>query len=328
MAKKPVPPEIDVNSATRTPQQSRIALLRKTKIFYDLQRLRLQTGGRTLERAKENEIQLNEVDLAILGQRMDELHTAEKHALKDVENHLNTMPFYRDILSDKVRYRGIGPTMAGVIMSAFDIFREETPSQMWAFAGLRPMPAMRCKQCHAVVEPSDEVQGDYVHKATRSRGPRKPGEDAKEVLPKCLNAFRRIMTDGTYVSGQTQRPQKNQKLPYNSFLRSKLCGVLGPVMLKLNSPWRKFYDDYKHRKTTDGWGQSDMHRHNAAIRYLIKMLLQDIWLEWRKYEGLPIREPYHIAKQGGHGGPKMVSAAPPIDDIDPEVAAELENLGA
>lgn len=46
------------------------------------------------------------------------------------------------------------------------------------------------------------------------------------------------------------------------------------------------------------WGRSDAHRHQAAVRYMVKIFLLELWLKWRELEGLPITEPYSEAKLG------------------------------
>jgi len=327
------PPRAD--AAERTWEQSRHGLRRKVGIFYDIQRLRLQTAGRTYERPDGSAIQLHELDVAILEMRAKELSRAEKAALGDVQDHLNTIPFYVQVLSDKKRYRGVGPTMAGVILSSFDIHREDTVSKMWAFAGLRPMPCKRCKACHTVAEPTDE--GTFKH-----RWGRNDGEEGKGKR-KCTNGDP-IALAQTYDSGQAQKPIKGEKLNYNAWLRTKLVGVLGSILIKVGSPWRKAYDDYKHRKQSQGWGRNDGHRHQAAIRYMIKMLLVDIHREWRTFLNLPVRPPYseeklgHVhsgsqsarnerdqaaSRVGGNGRGGVDPARDPLDD---EIAAEMELL--
>jgi hypothetical protein len=159
------------------------------------------------------------------------------------------------------------------------------------------MPAFRCKGCHSVVG----VDGAYYqHVKERPRGPKKLGRPDEPKLPKCEKATKTLTGADVYESGQAQRPTKGEKLPYNAFLRTKLCGVLGPVMLKVGSPWKKVYDDYKHRISTAGKGRSDAHRHMMAVRYMIKALLIDIHRDWRTSEGLPVRPSYHEEKQGGH----------------------------
>jgi len=89
----------EAKKAKRTPEQDRAALRRKVRIFYDLQRLRMQTAGRTLDRATD--IELHDSDVAILDARAANLHDAEKEALKDIEAHLKTMPAFKGILADK-----------------------------------------------------------------------------------------------------------------------------------------------------------------------------------------------------------------------------------
>ncbi len=94
------------------------------------------------------------------------------------------------------------------------------------------------------------------------------------------------------VDGLSVRPVKGQKNDWNKYLRSKLLGVLGPSFLRSNSPYREYYDNYKFRKQSAGWGKSDMHRHRAALRYMVKMFLRDLYIAWRGIEGLSIRPPY------------------------------------
>lgn len=290
-------------------EQSRAALRKLVHIFYDFQRLRMQTAGRTAPKGKDAEVQLHEVDKAVLDGRAKELHKVEKEALLDIQSHLKTMPFYQEVLSDKATYKGIGPTLAGVILSEFDIYRHDTPSQMWAFAGLAPVQCKRCKHCH--IPCSEDKEGRWKHDFQTGACERKflaPGD--------------------MYSSGKQMRPKKGEKLKYNAWLRSKMCGVMGPCLLKSNSPWRKFYDDYKHRKESAGWGMNAAHRHQAAIRYMVKMLLLDIWTKWREFEGLPVRAPYQEEYLGHvHHSKKDTSVSetdPEVEMMTPEVEEELK----
>jgi hypothetical protein len=395
IAEPPVP-------VVRTREQHRLALKRKVRMMYDLQRLRLQAGGRTLKRPTKPdseervEIFLHEVDLAILETRTKELLKVEKAALRDVQEHLETLPFYQNVLSDKVRYRGIGPTMAGVIMSEFDIYRSDTVSKMWSFAGLISKPAFRCKKCFALLTEDADGQGRRAQlelerqtavKIVTEKRAKLAGIESGEVEPEdgatidqaratalaefdlAIGVASRLKNEvervalGTFVhrggkvpkgckdpvsrdetksSGEAQRPTKGVKLPYNAFLRVKLVGVLGPVLIKSGSPWRKVYDDRKLRTQSMGWGKNDGHRHQDAIRYMIKYLLMDIHSKWREHEGLLVREPYSVEKLGmaPHSSEpvKIPKPARSREDMDDEtdgeesyvddIAAELEQLEA
>lgn len=135
--------------------------------------------------------------------------------------------------------------------------------------------------------------------------------------------------------GHAPRPVKGQKLNYNSWLRSKLVKVAADCFIKANSPWRKVYDDCKHRRNSQRvpvcmacegsgvsrytktksatrethpcdncegrggnckWGRSDAHRDQDARRIMMKMFLLQLWTTWRTLEGLPVRVPYHEEK--------------------------------
>jgi hypothetical protein len=261
----------------RTPEQSRLALRRKVRMFYDLQRMRIQCAARTQRKAPDAEIQLHEVDLAILERRAKSLHREEREALRDVEQHLRTIHAYTELLADRVRFRGIGPTMAGVILSEIDIYRAATPSQIWSFAGLAPVAFHACCRCGVEVDKIPDVTGHYEHPTARTS---------------CERKGDLLFDEDVVIRRRAARPQKGVKLSYNKFLRTKMVGVLGAVLLQVDSPYRRFYDAYKGRKSSAGWGKSDAHRHRAAVRYMVKTLLADIWRGWRTVEGLPVRSSY------------------------------------
>jgi Transposase IS116/IS110/IS902 family len=310
----------------RTAEQARFALRRMERNFYDIQRLRLQAGGRNLRKGPDSQIQLYEVDLAAIERRTSELAAVEKGVLSDIQDLLDTMPFYVDVLSKKPDYKGIGPTMAAVILSEFDFARQETPSQAWAFAGLAPINARRCKACQGLLDPAEHDM--YKHRPTRPRrGPVEAEADSKAKPTKCKLADAFLTDAQTFASGESMRPVRGEKLRYNAFLRAKMVGVLAEVLIKVKSPWTKFYYDYKHRKQTAGWGKSDGHRDFASKRYMIKMLLLDIWTKFRTYHGLPVRQSYQEQyQQHTHHAAPQSAPAHVVDEpfVDPSVQAELE----
>jgi hypothetical protein len=296
-------------AASRSYEQNRDALRCKIRMFYDLQRMRLQAEGRILPKADAAPIQLHEVDLNVLSLRVNDLAKAEKMALSDVEEHLHTMPIWTQLLSDRTRFRGLGVTMAAVIVAENDIRRQDTVSKMWSFAGLAPVPAFRCGNCHAVMKVLGE--GRFEHpkskcayvpvlerKGTKGRG-RELITVSTEIEDSIEAPSNRIFDEAkVYAGGRAAHAVRGEKLKFNKFLRTKLLGVLGPCMLKAGSPYRHHYDSYKSRKLAQGWGTGDAHRHVAAIRYMVKQLLIDIHKAWRELEGLSCRAPYHEAVLG------------------------------
>jgi hypothetical protein len=315
----------------RSYQQSRDALNRKVRIFYDLQRIRIQIQGRLTPKAKGAEIQLHETDLNQLRKEYWDQVALEKAALKAVEEHLLTMPFYTEVLlplNKEGHYKGMGVTLSAVILSEFDIYHEDTPSKMWAFAGLAPVACYRCKHCHKVVEPDGEA---FKHIGGQERrGKKKAPTNGKKPKPKKCRGPAVLGPEDVYKSGKAMRPVRGEKLKYNAWLRSKMCGVLASCLLKAKSPFRKHYDDYKHRKETAGWGVSDAHRHQAAMRYMVKMFLLDIWQRWREHEGLEVRPPYSEEYQGKkHVGGKLANneRAGLEEEVDAELQAEFDQQG-
>lgn len=314
-------------SVPMTAARRSVALGRLVHLFYDYQRLRMQTGGRVV--GDQSEIVLHPKHVDMLNELFEDTKAAEARVFNQIKKLLKDVPFYAQVLSDKKKYKGLGPTMACVILSEFKIERADTVSKMWAYAGLRPMPAHRCRFCNSLVVLDKGCDLDVPELAakatfTHAKGTKCVPYVAHPGAVPVPGTLAVIPATQVYVSGKAQRPTKGEKLPYNAWLRSKLIGVLGPCLLKCNSPWRKFYDDKKLYYQSKCLGVSDGHRHNMSMRYMVKMLLLDIYIEWRKIEGLPVRAPYSEAKLGHvhvprPGEPGFEPPAGSEADLDEEI---------
>lgn len=189
---------------------------------------------------------------------------AEESHIKLIETELKNYPIYTEWMKD---VRGVGPLMAGVILSEIDIHKCNSISALWAYCGLD------------VVVSTDEETGE-IREEGRSR-------KRHHLKPKTYTN-----RDGDTV--------ETVGITFNPFLKTKLVGVLGSVFIKLGGPYREIYDGYKHRlenhpKWTD---RTKAHRHNAAVRYMVKEFLADLWTRWRTLEGLPVRSRYAEEKLG------------------------------
>jgi len=104
----------------------------------------------------------------------------------------------------------------------------------------------------------------------------------------------------------TQKRVKGKKLGYNPRLKT-LMWKIGSSFEKQKSQksqYRKLYEtqknyylnraDLKAKIETKEKGIKG-HIRNMTLRYVEKRFLADLWLTWRKLEGLPITEPYAIA---------------------------------
>ena len=203
----------------------------------------------------KSELIQNVNELVLVSQYEDILENELKH-IEMLKFVLETIPFYTDYLH---KIRGIGPMMAGVLISEINIYKSKYSSSIHMYAGLDVAPdgkGRTNKECHL-------VNKKYINKN---------GEE-----------------------------KEKKSITYNPFLKTKLLGVLAGSFLRTNSPvYRKIYDDYKNRlkNRPDLKEHSDLHINNMAKRYMVKQFLNHLYENWRKYEGLEVHDPYAVAKLG------------------------------
>ena len=190
----------------------------------------------------------------ILAQSYFDIEASETRGFNSLEKLLDDFPIYTEFLKD---IRGVGPAMAGIIISEIDITKAEYPSSIHKYAGL------------------DVVKGE--------------GRSRKK----------HHLEESTYIDKEGKE-QKKMGITFNPFLKTKLIGVLGTSFLRSASEYREHYDNYKnrlenapaHKQKTKG------HRHNMAVRYMVKRFLIDLYVNWRTLEGLPVAKEYSEAKLG------------------------------
>jgi hypothetical protein len=177
---------------------------------------------------------------------------------------------------------GVGPMMTGVLLSTIDIHKAEHVSDIWAFAGL-----------------------DVTSAGT--------GRSRKEDS----------LVEKPYMSKEGKMEMR-KSITFNPFLKTKLMGVLAGCFLRSkNERYRQIYDNYKHRlQNNPKWAErSKGHINNASLRYMVKMFLKDLYIAWRTIEGLPVSDPYEVAKlnfQPHHENSHM-PLPPKIQDPVPEI---------
>jgi len=227
----------------------------------------------------------------VLVHQYESLEKQEREHFRHIGEALEELPIFVDWLETQ---RGIGPAMAAVLVTGFDVRKAERPSQFWAIAGLDVGPDGFARSRRA----AHLIEREYV------------ARDG-EIKTKLSTTF-------------------------DPWLQSRVLGVLGGSLLRSGSPYRKFYDDYRHRIETDParargtlldkknlrkkaaqtkdedekarliaeaealWHPLRIHR--ASMRFMVKTFIADFWRAWRLSEGLPVVPTYHEAKQGGHSG--------------------------
>lgn len=194
---------------------------------------------------------------------------AEERTFKNlIEDELEKEIIWTDYLKG---VKGIGPMMGAIICVSFDIHKAVYPSQFHKYAGL-----------DVVQEERKSENGETVE-FSRGRG-----------------RFKEHLIKVKYINKKGEEAEKDS-ITFNPFLKTKLMGVLAPSFIKLNNEhYKAIYKDYKfrlenhpkHKDKTKG------HRHQMALRYMVKMFLIDLHIAWRKLEGLPVSTSYAEGKLG------------------------------
>ena len=272
----------------------------------------------TKERLETDDMISTFTEFALIGQYCEVLKNEEAH-FRRMGIVLDDFPIYADHLK---HIDGIGPAMGGVILSEFDITKCRNPSSMWAYAGLDVVTYMQLAAKYRDVDvpirfhgavPESVVWDDVIGKSgfvlldtsgmvVARYEPRSEGRSrrAEHLVPR------------VYVDKNGEEKTK-QSITFNPWLKTKLIGVLASSFLRrADSPYRAIYDQYKFRienherhgivndKVKDDQGRfiaSKGHRHNMAMRYMMKMFIKaELYVPWRKIEGLPVSLSYQDAK--------------------------------
>jgi predicted RNA-binding Zn-ribbon protein involved in translation (DUF1610 family) len=180
---------------------------------------------------------------------------------KEIDDDIDRVAGNIPIVQKMIEVRGIGVMLAAKVVAMIDIERAQHVSSLWRFAGMAVTPV--CIEC-----------GQYL-------------TNGATQCPDC----------GGGIVHKADRPRKGQRLNYNARLKT-YCWQVGTSLLRAKSPYRSIYD--KARKYYDAnredWPKARKHR--AAMRKMVKLFLQHLWVEWRELEGLPVTKPYSHEKQG------------------------------
>lgn len=194
------------------------------------------------------------------------LYEDEKHQVERLKGSLAVFPIWNEFLID---VHGIGPMMAGVIISVLDPYKAKYPSGFQKYCGVD------------VLQVEDE-NGEF-HGEGRSRR-------------------KNHLVDQAYFDREGNEKIK-KGLTFNPWAKTKIVGVLGSSFIKQSaekSKYRGIYDRYKFRieNHVKHKEKTKAHRHAMANRYMIKMFLVDLHMKWRELEGLPVSVSYAEGKLG------------------------------
>jgi len=210
-----------------------------------------------------------------------ELEAQEKKHFRRLTSVLEDFPIYNEFLEPT---KGIGPAMAGVLISEINIHKARHPSSLWKYAGLDCAPDGQGRSRRA----EHLVKREYVNKdgeaAERNSITFNPWLKTK-ILGVCAGSFLKA----------SPNPYRDIYDGYKNRLENH------PV----------------HMTKTKG------HRHAMAMRYMMKMFLVQLYTKWRALEGLPVSLPYSAAKLGLQHPPMPApKPTPPAPEADSAPAAK------
>lgn len=227
---------------------------------------------------KGDEVISTYTELCLLAQYVS-LEKDEAQHFRRMGKVLREYPIFNEFLDG---VKGIGPAMAGVIVSEIDIHKARYASSLWKYAGLDVAPdgAGRSRRKEHLVD------CEYIDK---------DGKPATRVGI-TFNPFLK-----TKLLGVLGASFLKARSPYRELYDNYKTRMENHERYGVHRDKEK--DEKGHVVTSKG------RRHNMAIRYMVKMFLIDLYKAWRELERLPVHDPYAQAKLGRepHGGAQAVA---------------------
>lgn len=86
--------------------------------------------------------------------------------------------------------------------------------------------------------------------------------------------------------GEAPRKRRGEKLSYSPQGRTR-CYLIGEAIVKVGGggKYRALYDAKKAYYEAERVDWPQIRRHRAAMRYAVKAMLKDMWVEWRRVLG-------------------------------------------
>lgn len=222
---------------------------------------------------------------AVLVHQYLALEREEAAQFKAMMGVLTRIPIFTEFLG---KQSGIGPAMAAVIITGFNIHRCNTISGMWKYAGLDVAQDGfgRSRRKEHLVERT------YVDR----------NGDEKTRMSVTYNPWVKTKLTGV-LAGSFLRAKSPWRDEYDRY-KNRIIADQNREKITVGE-WKK----RRNKLVAEGLDSVQVQnalRHvwtpgrinNAAKRYMVKMFLVHLWTEWRKIEGLPVTVTWHEAKRG------------------------------
>jgi len=290
-----------------------LRLLYRMRKRYQAERIGLDNSiGRkadgTLQNVEEREFPPG--DERIFEKFSENAWEQEERIEKELKKMLERFPVWDGFLKG---VRGISTITAAGIISMIDIHEGKTVSKIWQYAGLNPGLVKGKKRKNKpdgsfeIEETDTMIRGDkltpgFVSPFNRELRTLLCGIAGESIIRSCIR-WEPVPEETYEVTEEHLRGRKTKVIAGKTV---KDC----PCVMAIEGPYAKLYIDYKNRLANSSkkvdhiakkgeeskkvmWKDvSPARRHQAAIRYMVKMFIKDLYANWRALEGLEVRPPY------------------------------------
>jgi len=274
-------------------------------IFYDVQHLRVGISNR-FDATKNN-------DLTPYIKGLSEI---EEELVLDMRQLLKGFPISDWILKTK----GISFSLAGQLVGLIrDIGKFDNVSSLWRYFGLAVVD--ECTICKKRYWPPDALSYEMKHTAERleQQWERKLIKDTEkpDFMGKASKMF--CHCEQPNPKRTTQKHREGVLADYNPKAKT-LAFKIATQFVKQGDEYREVYEYHRKKlearedrsqevemkkgklvRSKNGEMRSTsgtMHIHMDAQRRTVKEFLKNLWLEWRRIDGLPVTQPYAVARLG------------------------------
>lgn len=247
------------------------------------------------------------------------LEAAEEKHFKQLVGVLEAFDIYNDWLKG---VRGVGPTLAAVVISEIDITKARYVSSLWSYAGLDVAPDGRgrsrrkehlVERTYTAKDGEEKtrvgitfnpflkskligVLGSSFLRATKWEGC--TAEAVAEMEPGAFRVIEVVDEDGVLLGGDngTHYQCLTSDCRYAKFYYAQRHRLESHPVFGAAQDGEKL----EHGIVRPRW------RHARAVRVMVKEFLRDLYNAWRPMAGLPVEPCYSEAKLGMvHGGGKV-----------------------
>jgi len=243
------------------------------RLLYDVQKIRISLGNMILAKKGQG------IPISKRMQTLcDEVEQVEQRAEGVVKEAVQNVVIWDYMKSVK----GIGPKLASSLIAEIrDISRFNTISSLWAYFGLSPEYVLaECSAGHKLMMSSDK----------------------RKVCPVYLDGEGKTCGCPVEIKERIHGKSPKRKAGYVYLFNTRGKMISWKIAMQFvkqgDQIYREVYYKVKAQEKERNPEISDGHAHNRALRSMVKIFLANLWIEWRKREGLPVREPYVIDKLG------------------------------